>query len=97
MIEYFHLSWYKNKEIFHMKSYTYLPWNGICVKKMGKELGHIPEFIGFQSMNCVILFSKHVLERLNVFLVNHAKSLQKISNMYKNLANIMQILLAGLQ
>ena len=54
---------------------TDLPRNGVSVQEMRKQFADISQLVRLQSMYELVLFSKHSLKRLHVFLVHHAESL----------------------
>jgi len=54
-----------------------LPLDCVCVQKVRIELGHIAQFVGFQSVNRVVLFLEDPLIRFHELLLHHAEPLEK--------------------
>lgn len=61
----------------------YTPRHGVCVEQVSEQSGHVPQFVGLQSVDCVVLLSKYGLEALHVLLLQQTEPL-KIYGQYTN-------------
>ena len=56
---------------------VYPPRDGVCMQQVREELGHVPQLVGLQAVDCLVLFHEDLLEWVDVFLVYLAKSLEQ--------------------
>ena len=56
--------------------YAYTPGNRVCVEQVSEQSGHIPQFVGLQSMNRVVLLRKNTLKTFHVLFLQQTEPLQ---------------------
>lgn len=55
----------------------YTPWNRVSVEQVSKQSGHVPQLVGFQSVNSLVLLWKYCLKTLHVLLFQQTEPLNK--------------------
>lgn len=68
---------YLRMELMLLCLCSYTPRYRVCVKQVSKEPSHIPQLVGLQTVNCLVLFCKYRLKTLHVLLFQETKPLRK--------------------
>ena len=51
------------------------PWKGIRMEQVREELGHVPQLVGFESVDALVLLDKALVKSGLVFVIDEAETL----------------------
>ena len=64
--------------------FSHLPRDGVGVQQVSKKFAHIPQFVGLQAVDVLILVTKYLLKWRHILLVNQTESLQVGGSMLRS-------------